>query len=94
MEVEQKDRLANALGISKHEQEVLDVSWSHGYECVCRTCLEGWKLCGPDPDTKKFGSFTYEQMGTTREKVYAFLDSMDSDDPFATDKAYKEMFDG
>ncbi len=61
---------AQAAGISPEEQAVLDAGSSHHFRCRCETCLQWWKLMGPEnaeqigmPDyVPEYGPFTPEEV--------------------------------
>lgn len=67
------DKVADECQISAEERAVLDAASGHPFSCKCSTCAEWWKLCGPDPDTRRFGPFTAEELGLTPEQVEAML---------------------
>jgi len=50
-------RLAEMLGITPEERDVLLSGSEHPSYCTCDTCREWWRGMGPDPDTEEFGPF-------------------------------------
>ena len=58
-----KDLMADALGITKQEQEVLDAGSSHNYNCRCDTCLQWWIEVGPDGgEPGEYGPFSRDEV--------------------------------
>lgn len=53
--------LAEALGISPRERDVLLDGSEHPYGCRCDTCLDWWAQMGPDEDDE-FGPFAPEEV--------------------------------
>ena len=40
----------------------LDTGSDHPYQCKCPTCLQWWRMMGPDPDDDSYGPFTKEEI--------------------------------
>lgn len=38
------------------------VGSDHSYDCRCMTCLNWWRMMGPNPETGKYGPFTEEEI--------------------------------
>jgi hypothetical protein len=57
-----KDLFAEAMGITEENKKILDMGSEHPLNCRCNTCLRWWIMVGPDPDTKKYGPFTNEEI--------------------------------
>ncbi len=53
--------------MSKTINERFIAASDHPYNCRCSICLEWWKSCGPDPDSKRHGPFTDEEVNRTDE---------------------------
>jgi hypothetical protein len=74
MNQNQKDILADALGISPQDRAILDRGGNHGYHCRCNQCLQWWVLMGPDGmEPGAYGPFT-------RDEVLAEAKRMGRDD--------------
>lgn len=61
MNPEEQVRLAEALGVTPGEREVLDAGSSHKSNCRCETCRRWWELVGPDEDGN-YGPFSAEEI--------------------------------
>lgn len=58
-----KDKLANALGISKEDRDILDVGSDHHFLCTCETCRQWWLCVGPEDNPgSPYGPFSIEQI--------------------------------
>lgn len=65
MNQNQKDNLAEALGIDRETQSALDSGSNHDYRCTCDTCLRWWVEMGPDGmEPGNYGPFTRDQVVT------------------------------
>lgn len=60
MNQDQKDKLADALGIDKDTQQILDIGSSHNSSCRCEICRQWWIAMGPDGDS--YGPFTRDEI--------------------------------
>lgn len=60
MEQNQKNKLAETLGIDKDTQLILDVGSDHSYDCRCEVCRQWWIAMGPDGDS--YGPFTRDEI--------------------------------
>ena len=49
--------LAEKLGLSPQERDVLLEASEHPGSCTCDLCREWWLKMGPDPDTNEYGPF-------------------------------------
>lgn len=68
MDQEQKDKLAKALGISKEDQQILDIGAGHPYTCRCGVCKEFWQEMGPEEPENPYGPFTIAEIEDGSER--------------------------
>lgn len=60
MNQDQKNKLADALGIDKDTQQILDTGSNHHYGCRCEICRQWWIAMGPDGAS--YGPFTRDEI--------------------------------
>lgn len=55
-------KFAQALGIAKDGQDILDTGSNHRFDCTCGICKKWWQNMGPECPGQPYGPFTIEQI--------------------------------